>query len=181
MPRACSLLRLLHGDIIAFSLFLPIELLGGSRKKYITAAVEGGFDGVLNDTDDETDGYRLHGDIIADTEERASHRDKEQRTTGNTRSATSTEGSNHTQQERRSKRHFTQIRGKRNLENYPYTARELAQQLRFKTVAAAVRQRINGPTREQDLIAYHASGYAGTFRQWLFQQELAAYDAQQGE
>ena len=80
-----------------------------------------------------------------------------------------------------SKRNFTQIRGKRNLENYPYTARELAQQLRFKTVAAAVRQRINGPTREQDLIAYHASGYTGTFRQWLFQQELAAYDAQQGE
>ncbi len=79
-----------------------------------------------------------------------------------------------------SKRNFTQIRGKRNLENYPYTARELAQQLRFKTVAAAVRQRINGPTREQDLIAYHASGYTGTFRQWLFQQELAAYDAQQG-
>lgn len=36
MPRACSLLRLLQGDIIAASyspLFLPIELLCGSRKK----------------------------------------------------------------------------------------------------------------------------------------------------
>jgi len=80
-----------------------------------------------------------------------------------------------------SKRNFTQIREKRNLKEYPYTAKELAQQLRFKTVAAAVRQRINGPTREQDLIAYHASGYTGTFRQWLFQQELESYDSANAE
>lgn len=34
---------------------LPIELLCGSRKKYIAAAVEGDFDGVLDDADDESD------------------------------------------------------------------------------------------------------------------------------
>ena len=33
------------------SLFLPIELLGGSRKEHIAAAVEGGFDGILDYTD----------------------------------------------------------------------------------------------------------------------------------
>jgi len=37
-----------------FSLFLPIELLGSSRKEHIAAAIKGGFDGVLDDTDDET-------------------------------------------------------------------------------------------------------------------------------
>lgn len=58
--------------------FLPIELLRCRRKEHITAAVEGGFDGVLNDTDDEADSDRLHGDIIADTEERASHRNEQQ-------------------------------------------------------------------------------------------------------
>ena len=55
MPRACCLLRI-SGDIIAcfLSLFLPIELLRSSRKKHIAAAVEGGFDGILDDTDDES-------------------------------------------------------------------------------------------------------------------------------
>ena len=63
-----------------FSLFLPIELLCCSRKEHIAAAVEGGFDGVLDNTDDKTDGYRLHDNIVTDTEERASHRDEEKRT-----------------------------------------------------------------------------------------------------
>ena len=80
-----------------------------------------------------------------------------------------------------SKRNFTQIREKRNLKEHPYTANEVAQHLRFKTVAAAVRQRINGPTREQDLAAYHTANFSGTFRQWLFQQELNAYDSADAE
>ena len=80
-----------------------------------------------------------------------------------------------------SKRNFTQIREKRNLKDHPYTAKELTQHLRFKTVAAAVRQRINGPTREQDLAAYHTANFTGTFRQWLFQQELNAYDSADAE
>lgn len=37
-------------SIAALILFLPIELLRRSRKKHIAAAVEGGFDGVLDDT-----------------------------------------------------------------------------------------------------------------------------------
>ena len=49
-----------------FSLSLPIELLRRSRKEHIAAAVDGGFDGVLNDADEETDSYRRHGDIIVD-------------------------------------------------------------------------------------------------------------------
>lgn len=40
---------------LLFSLFLPIELLCRSRKKHIAAAVEGGFDGILDDTDDGQD------------------------------------------------------------------------------------------------------------------------------
>ena len=55
MPRACSFLHI-SGDCqspLLFSLFLTIELLRCSRKEHITAAVEGGFDGVLDDTDDE--------------------------------------------------------------------------------------------------------------------------------
>jgi len=34
---------------------LPVELLCRSREKRIAVAVEGGFDGVLNDTDDGQD------------------------------------------------------------------------------------------------------------------------------
>lgn len=56
MPRACSLLCI-SGDCQSplLSLSLPIELLCRSRKKHIPAAVEGGFDGILDDTDDEAD------------------------------------------------------------------------------------------------------------------------------
>lgn len=63
----------------ALFLFLPIELFCCSRKKHIAAAVEGGFDGVLDDSDDEADSYRLHGDIVTDTKERANHRNEEQK------------------------------------------------------------------------------------------------------
>lgn len=61
--------------LLPILLFLPIELLRSSRKEDIAAAVEGGFNGVLNDTDDETDSDRLHGDIITDTEELSKSRD----------------------------------------------------------------------------------------------------------
>ena len=50
MPRACSFLRITgryYRPLL--SLFLPIELLNRSRKEHIAAAVEGGFDGVLDD------------------------------------------------------------------------------------------------------------------------------------
>ena len=56
MPRAYCLLHI-SGDCqspLLFSLFLPIELLCRSPKEHIPTAVEGGFDGVLDDTDDET-------------------------------------------------------------------------------------------------------------------------------
>ena len=59
---------------LLFSLSLPIELLCRSRKKHIAATVEGGFDGVLDDTDDEADSYRLHGDIIVDVHVVAKYR-----------------------------------------------------------------------------------------------------------
>lgn len=53
MPRACCLLRIKgrYYRQLLFSLSLPIELLRCSRKEHIAAAVEGGFDGVLDDTD----------------------------------------------------------------------------------------------------------------------------------
>jgi len=46
---------------LAVVVFLPIELLGGGGKEHIAAAVESGFDGVLDDTDDEADSQ--HDDI----------------------------------------------------------------------------------------------------------------------
>ncbi len=56
MPRACSLLRLLQGDIIvALILFLPIELLCRSRKKHIAATIKRRLYGVLDDTYDGQD------------------------------------------------------------------------------------------------------------------------------
>ena len=60
MPRACPLLHI-SGDCQSplFSLSLPIELLCRSRKEHITAAVKGGFDGVLDDTNVETDKFYL--------------------------------------------------------------------------------------------------------------------------
>ena len=55
MPRACCLLCITgrYYCPLLFFLFFPIELLCRSRKEHIAAAVEGGFDGVLNDTDGE--------------------------------------------------------------------------------------------------------------------------------
>lgn len=56
MPRACCLLRISDDcqSPLLLSLSLPVDLLGGSRKENITAAVEGGFNGVLDDTNEET-------------------------------------------------------------------------------------------------------------------------------
>ena len=86
-------LTLLLGGILAAissSVFLPIEILGSSGKEHIAAAVEGSFYGVLDDTDDETDSDSLHGDIVTDSEERASHGDEQQLTAGYTQSTAST-------------------------------------------------------------------------------------------
>ena len=41
-------------SVIGSCVFLPIELLCSSRKEHIPTAVEGGFNGILDDTDDET-------------------------------------------------------------------------------------------------------------------------------
>ena len=51
MPHQRNIDILANVYIIIFFLFLPIELLCHSRKKHIAAAVEGGFDGGLDDTD----------------------------------------------------------------------------------------------------------------------------------
>jgi len=54
MPHQRNIDILANVYIIIFFLSLPIELLCRSREEYIAAAVEGGFDGGLDDTDVES-------------------------------------------------------------------------------------------------------------------------------
>ena len=68
---------------------------------------------------------------------------------------------------------------KRDLDRKPVSADELAQRTKFKAVANAVKNRIGGATREQDIAAMRASGFQGTFRQYLWKVEGAAYDQAQ--
>ena len=65
---------------------------------------------------------------------------------------------------------------KRDLDRKPVTVAELAQRTKFKVVAEAVKNRIGGATREQDIAAMRASGFQGTFRQYLWKVEGTAYD-----
>ncbi len=54
-------------------------VLGGGGELHVTGGVQRSLDGVLNDADDETDADDLHSDIIGDAEQRACHRDEQQR------------------------------------------------------------------------------------------------------
>ena len=65
---------------------------------------------------------------------------------------------------------------KRDLDRKPVSADELAQRTKFKTVAAAVRNRIKSNTREQDVAAMRQANFEGTLRQFLWRVEGATYD-----
>ena len=54
-------------------------VFGGGRELHIGRGVQAGFHGILDDADDEADAHHLHGDVVADAEQRAGHRDEQQR------------------------------------------------------------------------------------------------------
>lgn len=62
-----------------FPLLHAFVVLGGGGEEDVAAGVEGGLDGVLHDTDDGADSDGLHGDVVADAEEGACHRNEQQR------------------------------------------------------------------------------------------------------
>ena len=73
--------------------------VGSRRKEDIGRRVEGRFRRVLEDANDEADADNLHGNIIGDTEEAASHRDEQQRPAGNAGSPAGTDGRENAEQE----------------------------------------------------------------------------------
>ena len=63
----------------------------------------------------------------------------------------------------------------------PVSQTELARQLRFKTVAAAVAARAKNPTTLiSDQAAFNAQTTYKTFKRYLWSVELAAYDQNNG-
>ena len=89
--RGCTYLMYLllstHKCRERFALLEPLVVLGGGGELHITGGVQRSLDGVLNDADDETDADDLHSDIIGDAEQRACHRDEQQRATRDAGSA----------------------------------------------------------------------------------------------
>ena len=65
-------------------LFRSVVVFGGGGEEDIAAGVEGGFYAILDYADDKADGYGLHGNVVADIEERTSHGYQQQRTSGYT-------------------------------------------------------------------------------------------------
>ena len=57
-----------------FAPFSAFAELGGRGEKNVAGAVQRGFEGVLNDADDETNPDDLHRDVDADSEKGTSER-----------------------------------------------------------------------------------------------------------
>ena len=70
-------------------------IFGGRRKLHVGSGIQAGLHGILDDADDEADTHHLHGDVIADAEQRAGHWNKQQRATGHTGSAACAERRHH--------------------------------------------------------------------------------------
>ena len=73
-------------------------VFGDGGEESVGGRVEGGFDGVLDDADDEADGDGLHGDVVADAEEGAGHRDEEEGAAGHPGGAAGAEGGDQRQE-----------------------------------------------------------------------------------
>ena len=67
--KSINIENLLEFDFLTFQ--SPLSEFSGSGKKKVGRRVQGCFYRVLNNSDDETYGNNLHGDIIGDTEQGA--------------------------------------------------------------------------------------------------------------
>ena len=83
-----------------------VVVFGGGGEEHVAAGIEGGFHGVLDNTDDEADGYSLHGHIIADAEERTCQGHQQQRSTSHPGSTASPQCSDDAENERRHETHL---------------------------------------------------------------------------
>ena len=50
-----------------------LAVLGGGREHHVGRGVQARLAGILDNADDEADADNLHGDIVADAEQRAAH------------------------------------------------------------------------------------------------------------
>ena len=79
-------------------------ILGRRGELDVARRVERGLDRILNDADDEADADDLHRDVVRDAEQRARHRDEQQRAARHAGSAARAEGRHDREQNRRGQR-----------------------------------------------------------------------------
>jgi len=79
--RGCTILR--HEIRQGLALLQPLVILGGSGKLNVASGVQRRLDRILDDTNDKADTNDLHRNVIGDAEQRAGHRNQQQRAARN--------------------------------------------------------------------------------------------------
>ena len=78
---------------------------------------------------------------------------------------------------KQSERKYTSVRGERDLQNKPYTEKELMHRAKFAAVAAATRSRMADPSQAAaDMMAFKAQTKYKTLYRYVFRQEWNAYE-----
>ena len=78
---------------------------------------------------------------------------------------------------KQSERKYTSVRGDRDLQNKPYTEKELMHRAKFTAVAAATRSRMADPSQAAaDMAAFKAQTKYKTLRKYLWQLETESYE-----
>ena len=78
---------------------------------------------------------------------------------------------------KQSERKYTSVRGERDLQNKPYTEKELTHRAKFVAVAAATRSRMADPSQAAaDMAAFKAQTKYKTLYRYVFRQEWNAYE-----
>ena len=76
-----------------------------------------------------------------------------------------------------SKRNYTTVYSERDLQNNPYTEKELAHRAKFTAVAAATRSRMADPSQAAaDMAAFKAQTKYKSLYQYVFRLEWNAYE-----
>ena len=78
-----------------------LPILGGGREHHVGRGVQARLAGILDNADDETDADNLHGNIVADAEQRAAHGDEQKCPAGHARRAAGGHGGQHAQDDGR--------------------------------------------------------------------------------
>ena len=78
---------------------------------------------------------------------------------------------------KQSERKYTSVRGERDLQNKPYTEKELTHRAKFVAVAAATRSRMADPSQAAaDMAAFKAQTKYKTLYRYVFRQEWNDYE-----